>query len=72
MPYILIVMFFVTQPGSLPARLDHIESIRFDDQKACKSAASWIIDRINGMSIPGQSSPNNLRIECLPAKSSAP
>jgi len=68
MPYVLVIMFIVSQPGTLSGRIDHIDSIRFDDEHACKNAASWLTDRVNSTVTPGQPSPNNLRMECLPAR----
>ncbi len=73
MPYILVIMYFVSQADTQQAKLDHVDSIRFEDEKACKAAWAWLADRLNGIMVPGGGySPNNLRIDCLPAKSVAP
>lgn len=39
MPYILIIVFAAVAG---PPRIDHVDSVRFDDQKACTSALNGI------------------------------
>jgi hypothetical protein len=38
MPDILIVMFFASAAG----RLEHIDSVRFDNEKACRAALAAV------------------------------
>ena len=67
MPYLLIIMFAATNP----VRLGHVESIRFDDQKACMSAMSAILSSSPmGSTRSGDNAPVGiLQMKCVPAAS---
>ena len=69
MPYVLIVLFLVHQPGTFVPRVDHMDSIRFDDEQACHAAQQLLQNKLQVWRVPGQDDPNNLAINCIPAKS---
>ncbi len=58
MPYILIVYFLATGPW----RLDHIDSIRFDNEQACNDAELQVAAKRAAF---GQQ--NTVEVECVPA-----
>jgi len=62
MPYILIVMFFASAAG----HLDHIDSIRFDNEKACIAGRMALSVALSG---DGETlgSGGRVRAECVPA-----
>jgi hypothetical protein len=70
MPYLLIIMF----AASNPVRLGHVDSIRFDDQKACTSAMSAILSSSPmAANQSGDSAPVGiLQMKCVPAASKLP
>ena len=71
MSYVLIIIFAaVTGPVD---RIDHIDSIRFDNKAACETAQTFIafnnpkkLDPTTGGFIPAT---NNVRMQCYPASS---
>ena len=66
MPYILIVIFIATAPG----RIDHIDSIRFDNQKACQifeSSIDFLRKSYGSVSADPKASPDNIRTVCVAA-----
>jgi hypothetical protein len=79
MPYVLVVLFLVPATVDSPSggkvmltRIDHMDSIRFDDVQACKDAEAWLQARLDAWRSPpvGQFAgpdANNLRMECVPA-----
>jgi hypothetical protein len=69
MPYILIVMFWIVQPGAQQSRFDHIDSIRFDDENACKAAWQGLADKLNSMVAPNRADATIVAMNCIPAKS---
>ena len=62
-PFILIVMFM--SAGFVPGRLDHIDSIRFDNKKACELAAYKV--HLASTTIPPDPNAKQVRTECVPA-----
>jgi hypothetical protein len=66
MPYVL-VMLFLASTG--PSRLDHVDSIRFDSQKACESAEQAI--RANALLahalVTTKGADQTVSMKCLPA-----
>jgi hypothetical protein len=62
MPYILIMLFLA---ATGPTRLDHVNSIRFDSEQACKAAMvsfrSHAILAANGADLL-------VTLDCIPAK----
>jgi hypothetical protein len=67
MPYILVIVF-VSQ--TTPLHFEHIDSIRFENQKACEEARRWLwkLDfkkqDDNGNVTPVS---DNYRSRCIPA-----
>jgi hypothetical protein len=66
MAFILIILFMVVPPASDHPRIDHVDSIRFDSEKACKDGAVWF--QASFAAVNGPSSPYQARIECMAAK----
>jgi hypothetical protein len=67
MPYILVVMFFAGGgPYGGPARLDHIDSIRFDNKAACMLARNEVmVTAAHGAKTVAES--DRVRPDCVPA-----
>ncbi len=61
MPYIL-VMLFLAAGG--PPRLDHVDSIRFDSQRACESAEKIV--RSNAL-LASRGADLIVSMTCMPA-----
>ena len=61
MPYILIVMFFAASAG----RLEHIDSIRFDNEKACQAARMAVSVVISESGEPTEG--GRVRAQCVGA-----
>jgi hypothetical protein len=63
MPYVLVIIFIASQPP----RLDHVDSIRFDNEEACMAVlhtvnnASATLATMRGIANP-------VTVECAPAK----
>jgi len=66
MPYILVIMFIIAKSGVPSPIIDHIDSIRFDDEKACKAAELWVRGRMEGYNYGP--TPTSIRLECMPAR----
>jgi hypothetical protein len=81
MPYVLVVLFLVPATVGHPSggkvtltRIDHMDSIRFEDEQACKDAMAWLQARMEAWKLRpvgpyAGPDANNVRMECMPAKS---
>jgi hypothetical protein len=62
MPYILIMLFLA---ASGPPRLDHVDSVRFDSERACEAALKNVQ---TNASLAANFSDTRVSIACLPAE----
>ena len=64
MAYILVIYFLT---GTNPTRIDHVDSIRFDDKWACLQEASHV--KTMRAAMPDKKTP--FEIVCIPASAAA-
>ncbi|HUZ31390.1 MAG TPA: hypothetical protein VMV19_04685 [Xanthobacteraceae bacterium] len=64
MQYILLMLFVASTP---PSRLDHVDSVRFDNQAACLSAMAIVSKTAALAAQVGGFSTVPVSLECVPA-----